>query len=148
MPRLWVLIFTWEWKINACSWLNIHLIYARRGRRDAIYSTSAMSMDGQSRAFKKAGWLQATIYLDGEYDLADNKDLLNIRADYLSHPLQNSRRHKPSSTIKWVLTWKNCDFGVNIYSPRRAISWISVQFCEHLLLRIIYYLRDFFHVKQ
>jgi len=41
-------------------------------------------VNGQSRASKKTGWLQAAIYLDGEYDLADNKDPLNIRVDRLS----------------------------------------------------------------
>lgn len=41
-------------------------------------------MDGQSHASKKAGWLQAAIYLDSEYDPADNKDLLNIRATSLA----------------------------------------------------------------
>lgn len=66
---------------------------------DAIYFISASSVQ-RPNASKKAGLLQAAIYLDDEYDPADNKDLLNIRADRLSRPLQETRRHKSLSTTK------------------------------------------------
>lgn len=118
-------------------WLNIRLICIRRHdtlfiplwqrrRRTAICVHPRKGLGG------------SVIYLDGEYDPADNKDLLNIRA--AERARAESRRHKPSSETKWVLRGGNCGLGINIFPRRRRLCTRVFPFisrCERPLHRWI-----------
>lgn len=77
-PRLWILIL-----LRGEKQTFIHPLISISF---AVMLFISIRCNGQSRASKKAGWLQAAIYLDGEYDPLDNKDLLNIRSPLSPSP--------------------------------------------------------------